>query len=247
MFQNNPSPYGTRAFTLVEMLLVVAIISILIGLLMPALGKARDTSRITVCASNQHQVYNAAAEYSAAHQRRLRLVDAGADVRERRFPYDTHTPNGPWMWDMTRDTATQLIASAGGKVDIFFCPSNSDQNDNTHWNYSGNYRVLGYFNLFKRASGPMVNFTLAGGKQFVRSFGKQYDHATQELFTDANLSVGGNFSQIWGGSPIPHRSSHLNRTTGLPTGGNILFLDGHVAWRSFEQMSLRYWGPDHWF
>jgi prepilin-type N-terminal cleavage/methylation domain-containing protein/prepilin-type processing-associated H-X9-DG protein len=79
----------TKAFTLVELLVVIGIIAILIAILLPSLQKAKEQANIVKCASNLRQIAMGILMYAGDNKGKLIPSAVG--------PGDTIYPNG-WFW-----------------------------------------------------------------------------------------------------------------------------------------------------
>lgn len=126
-----------KRFTLIELLIVVALIAILLSILLPSLTKARDKAYMAVCLSNLSQIQKANSLFMKNNEQRFidqvnqKNRKAGLNVG-----YAYAGLGGSYNPNVTRPLNQYLgeeKESGAGKMDVTLCPKAEDSHDSVQY------------------------------------------------------------------------------------------------------------------
>ena len=125
------------AFTLVELLVVVAILALLAALLIPSLGNVRASAQARTCTSNVRQLGVACMLYANDHDGEIAII--------RNSP----APLATWQ-DLIHDEGyldgIKGVGRAARELDVFYCPARSRASEVRNpgrWRQNGVYSMNG--------------------------------------------------------------------------------------------------------
>ena len=136
-----------RGFTLVELLVVIALIALLIGLLLPALSRAREASRKGVCLGQQKQAVVGVTSYATSYNDWLAGPNTSGFELFNDGAYGSRAESPTTSVDWVSPTLARGLNLPGGQSDetgfperklrliyesAFVCPSNNETYDGVY-------------------------------------------------------------------------------------------------------------------
>ncbi|MCC7349007.1 MAG: type II secretion system protein [Phycisphaerales bacterium] len=212
-----------KGFTLVELLVVIGIIALLISMLLPALGKARESAKRAACASNLRQVGLLWQMYANEHKGFFPDHGIGFgnwtlitpdlhDIFDNQYKFNHRAFYCPdWNTDVN-----------GGDPDYLWANPRTDTTPHT---YTVGYSIY-------MPQGNTIAWNNALGNKLPPLM-KNSDKRAAEIplaFDETNL-----YGPPYNSTITYGYSTHYSKGP-KPDGGNALFGDGHVVWRPFSEM-----------
>jgi prepilin-type N-terminal cleavage/methylation domain-containing protein/prepilin-type processing-associated H-X9-DG protein len=235
----------STAFTLIELLIVIAILSLLVSILLPSLSRAKQLARRTICGSNIRHLALTNTLYAASNQDFY--VIAAQDI----FNDLGDGRGGRFRWHGVRDGANQTFDPAKGPLAPYIGSDGKMKACPTFESMIGSTRT----NDFERGCGGYgYNEQYIGGRNDKYGYGPQAAAESARtsdvsrpsgtvMFTDAGIAQssgsGGVVTEysfceppFWQSSPGPSSSArtwpsihfrHLGQAS-------VAWADAHVSW-----------------
>jgi len=214
-------------FTLIELLVVMSVIALMLGLLLPVLGSARDSAKLMKCASNLRQIGTSLYTYAMDHK----------DELPQSMPDSGFVPTAFYVpavgYNMRPDMVDYL-----SELSVWSCPST----EAATLDDAGNSRPQGCYGTYAYmpGRGEFPNFGLTGGVPSTINTALNTSELTfvQDEYRDDD---GG--PQIYNhglGSPdsLGGNSAYAGYRGELADGINVVFFDGHAAWHSTGDLNV---------
>lgn len=208
-------------FTLIELLIVVAIIAILAGLLLPALSKAREKTRSVNCKSNLKQIGTSVVSYCADYKGMI--------------PCAIYTASSPWhSFEITlapylgvRDIDPNNTDTYGILLKLFHCPSDTQGKTTRSYIFSSSvFRGEGYSPAHLSASRILAPSNTIAGTDYQWKDGVGIGQWSSSCFIESPGSI----SKSW-----------FEKNHGKIE--NALYADWHVDSVSYADLTTEHW-PD---